>query len=103
LEIKPNTFGLVVPSVTSYTSYTSNTSKSRRKLWKYWKRRNPMAKKKPDGTVTHTIFLPDEVHKQVAAIAGYGNADDLIIECVREAMKPRWAKWLKQELKKSEL
>ena len=56
-----------------------------------------MPKQKPPGTTTHTIFLPDEVHKQIAAIAGYGGADDLIIECVIEAMKPRWAKWLKQE------
>jgi hypothetical protein len=59
-----------------------------------------MPKQKPPGTVTHTIFLPNAVHKQVAAVAGHGGVDDLIIECVTEAMKPRWAKWLKQEYKK---
>lgn len=59
-----------------------------------------MPKQKPPGTVTHTIFLPEAVHKQVATIAGYGEADDLIVECVTEAMKPRWEKWLKREYKK---
>jgi hypothetical protein len=58
-----------------------------------------MPKQRPPGTVTHTIFLPDEVHKQVASVAGYGEADDLIIECITEAMKPRWEKWLKQQAK----
>jgi hypothetical protein len=59
-----------------------------------------MGKSKPPGTTTHTLYLPDAIHKQVATVAGYGGADDLIIECIAEAMKPRWAKWLKQEYKK---
>lgn len=59
-----------------------------------------MPKEKPPGTITHTVYLPEQLHKQVATVAGYGKADDLIIECVTEAMKSRWAKWLKQEVKK---
>jgi hypothetical protein len=59
-----------------------------------------MGKSKPPGTTTHTIYLPDAIHTQVASVAGYGGADDLIIECIREAMKPRWAKWLREETEK---
>jgi hypothetical protein len=58
-----------------------------------------MPKQRPPGTTTHTIFLPAEVHKQVTSVAGYGEVDDLIVECVTEAMKPRWGKWLKQQAK----
>jgi hypothetical protein len=59
-----------------------------------------MPKQKPPGTVTHTLFLPEEVHKQITTIADYGKADDLIVECITQAMKPRWKKWLKQENEK---
>jgi len=59
-----------------------------------------MPKQRPPGTVTHTIFLPDEVHKQVTTVAGYGAVDDLIVECVKEAMEGRWREWVKQQAKK---
>jgi hypothetical protein len=59
-----------------------------------------MPKTKPPGTVSHQIFLPEELHKQVTTVASYGQADDLIVECIAEAMKPRWQKWLKREVKK---
>lgn len=64
-----------------------------------------MAKKQPVGTVSHTIFLPEELHKQVSVVAGYGHADELIVECLTEAMKLRWVRWVRQEnekLKRSE-
>jgi hypothetical protein len=59
-----------------------------------------MPKQRPPGTITHTVFLPEELHKQVTTLAEYGAADDLIIECISEAMKPRWEKWLTQEYNK---
>lgn len=59
-----------------------------------------MAKPKPAGTVTHTIFLPEAVHKQIIALAPYGEADDLIVECVVEAIKPRWEQWITDECEK---
>jgi len=58
-----------------------------------------MSKTKPPGTVTHQIFLPEALHKQVTTIASYGAADDLIIECVSEAMERRWNEWVKQQAK----
>jgi len=59
-----------------------------------------MPKTKPPGTVTHTIFLPEEIHRQVTTVAKYGEADDLIVECVAEGMRQRWAKFIKGEYKK---
>ena len=56
-----------------------------------------MAKKQPPGTVGHTIFLPETLHKQLTTLADYGKADDLLIECLTEAIKPRWAKWIKKQ------
>jgi hypothetical protein len=35
-----------------------------------------MAKKKPPNTVTHQVFLPDELPRKVTALANYGQADD---------------------------
>jgi hypothetical protein len=61
-----------------------------------------LPKKKPPGTVTHQIFLPEELHKKVATVAPYGSVDDLIIECVAEAMEPRWQNWLRREVEKIE-
>jgi hypothetical protein len=59
-----------------------------------------MSKQKPPGTVSRTLYLPDELHRQITALASHGEVDALIIECLTEAMKPRWAKWLKREMKK---
>jgi hypothetical protein len=59
-----------------------------------------MGKPQPPDTVSHHIFLPAEVHKKVTALAKYGKADDLIVECVAEAIEPRWKRWLKQEYAK---
>jgi hypothetical protein len=56
-----------------------------------------MAKKKPEGTVSHQIFLSTELHKRVTTLAEYGKADSLIVECVTEAIEPRWKRWLKKE------
>ena len=56
-----------------------------------------MPKQKTPGTVTHTIFLPEEVHRQITRITPYGGANDLIVECVTEAIKPRYQRWVKQE------
>jgi len=60
-----------------------------------------MAKIKPPGTVTHQIFLPEALHKKITSVAAYGTADDLIVECVSEAMEKRWNEWLKQQAKES--
>ena len=59
-----------------------------------------MGKQRPPGTRIHTLYVPEDVHKQVASVAGYGAADDLIIECLREAMRPRWKKWLAEQTEK---
>jgi len=60
-----------------------------------------MGKIQPPGTVTHTVFLPTELHKKVSAVAPDGQtADDIIVECVKEAMEKRWKDWLAQEAKK---
>jgi hypothetical protein len=58
-----------------------------------------MPKQRPPGTKSRTIYLPDELHRQVTSVAAYGEVDDLIVECLTEAMKPRWEKWLKQKVK----
>lgn len=58
-----------------------------------------MAKKQPPGTVPHTIFLPEELHGRVKAMAPYGTADDLIVECVKEAIEGRWREWVKKQAK----
>jgi len=59
-----------------------------------------MPKKKPPGTVSHTVFLPEDLHKKVTTLAKYGEADDLIVECTAEAIEPRWKRWLRQEMSK---
>ena len=57
-----------------------------------------MGKTQPPGTVTHTVFLPTDLHRKVTAIAPDGRtADDVIIECVRDSMEQRWKEWLKKE------
>lgn len=56
-----------------------------------------MGKPRPPGTVPHTIFLPEELHKRVKAMASHGTTDDLIIECVKEGMEKRWKEWVKQQ------
>ena len=58
-----------------------------------------MAKKQPPDTKTHTIFLPNEVHNRVKTLAGYGEVDALIVECVKEAIEWRWREWMKQQAK----
>jgi hypothetical protein len=58
-----------------------------------------MAKRQPPDTVSRTLFLPNELHKRIASVARYGETDDLIIECLTEAMKPRWEEWLKRQAK----
>jgi len=59
-----------------------------------------MGKAQPKDTVSHYIFLPKELHERVTKVAKYGEADDLIIECVSEAMEKRWREWLRHEAKK---
>lgn len=56
-----------------------------------------MGKTKPPDCVSHQIFLPNEVHKKVTTLAKYGEADSLIVECVIEAIEPRWKQWIAQE------
>jgi hypothetical protein len=56
-----------------------------------------MAKTKPPGTIAHQIFLPEALHKKVTALAPYGSADDLIVDCIGEAMEKRWNEWVKQQ------
>jgi hypothetical protein len=60
-----------------------------------------MAKKKPPNTVTHQVFLPDELHRKVTALANYGQADDFIVECLMEAIEPRRQQWLEKEVAKT--
>jgi hypothetical protein len=56
-----------------------------------------MGKQQPAGTVSRTLFLPEELHRKVTSMARHGEADILIIDCLEEAIKPRWAAWLKEE------
>jgi hypothetical protein len=58
-----------------------------------------MAKTKPPGTVSHQIFVPEALHHKLTAVAPYGTVDDLIIECITEAMEKRWIEWMKREAK----
>lgn len=50
--------------------------------------------------MAHTIYVPSELHDRIKTLARYGTADDLIIECITESVRPRWEKWLKQEYEK---
>jgi hypothetical protein len=57
-----------------------------------------MGKAQPPGTVTHTVFLPTDLHRKVSAVAPIGKtADDVIVECVEESMKQRYKEWLLNE------
>jgi hypothetical protein len=38
-----------------------------------------------------------ELHKKFTTLAAYGGSDELIVECITEAIEPRWKRWLKQE------
>jgi len=35
-------------------------------------------------------------------MSGHGEMDNLIIECLTEAIQPRWRRWLEQEVKKDQ-
>lgn len=59
-----------------------------------------MAKEQPPNTASRTIFVPLELNKKLTAMAEHGKVDDLIFECLEEAVAPRWSKWLKAELAK---
>jgi hypothetical protein len=60
-----------------------------------------MGKPQPPGTVTHTIFLPTDLHRKVSAVAPDGKtADDVIVECVEEAMRERYKEWILNEAQK---
>ena len=58
-----------------------------------------MAKPKPPGTITHTLFVPEGLHEKLTSVAPYGTVDDLIIECISEAMEKRWIEWMKRKAK----
>ena len=57
-----------------------------------------MAKKQPPGTVGHTLFLPEDLHRKIVRLSTYGKADDLIIECLTKEIEPRYQRWLQEEL-----
>jgi hypothetical protein len=59
-----------------------------------------MAKLQPPNTVSHQLFLPIDLDKKAKMLAEYGKVDALIIECLEEAIGPRYEKWLKHELAK---
>jgi hypothetical protein len=57
-----------------------------------------MAKKRPPGTVGHTLFLPEDLHRKIVRLSTYGKADDLIIECLTKEIEPRYQRWLEEEI-----
>jgi hypothetical protein len=57
-----------------------------------------MAKKQPPGTVGHTLFLPEDLHRKIVRLSTYGKADDLIIECLIKEIEARYQGWLQEEL-----
>jgi hypothetical protein len=59
-----------------------------------------MAKPQPPDTKSKTIYIPLDLHTKITRIAGYGKVDPLIIECLEEAIEPRYEKWVKEELAK---
>jgi hypothetical protein len=56
--------------------------------------------KKPPGTVTVPVHLPEDLHYKVIRIATRGGASQLIVECATEAIEAQWRRWLKQETAK---
>jgi hypothetical protein len=57
--------------------------------------------KKPPGTVTVLVHLPEDLHYKVTRIAARGKASELIVECLQETVPKRWNEWLKQEAGKA--
>jgi hypothetical protein len=49
-----------------------------------------MRKSKPDGTVSHQIYLPEDADRKLKTIAKYGTWDDAIVECAVEGIEARW-------------
>jgi hypothetical protein len=49
-----------------------------------------MRKSKPDGTVSHQIYLPEDADQKLKTIAKYGKWDDVIVECAVEGIEARW-------------
>lgn len=56
--------------------------------------------KKPPGTTTVPVHLPNDLHRKVITIAGRGKASELIVKCVREPISKLWAEWINAEHKK---
>jgi hypothetical protein len=49
--------------------------------------------RQPPNTKSKTIYLPVELHAKLTRVAGYGKVEQLIIECLEEAIAPRYKKW----------
>jgi hypothetical protein len=52
-------------------------------------------------TVSRQISLPRELAEKLRSVAGYEKSvEEVIIECLQEAIRPRYEKWVKQEYEK---
>jgi hypothetical protein len=56
--------------------------------------------KKPPGTVTVPVHLPEDLHRKVIRMAERGKLSDLIVECAADRIETRWGEWLAQEMAK---
>ena len=61
-----------------------------------------MGKQAPPGHITWPFHVPQELHDKVCNVAGRGRVNDLYMECVEESMKPRYTRWLKDQLRAEE-
>ena len=57
-----------------------------------------MALPPKDAVVKRQVRLPMDLAEKLRNVAGYGNVEDLIIECLEEAITPRYRKWLNDKV-----
>jgi len=56
-----------------------------------------MGQKKPPNTVSVGLFLPDELHRRITAMATPKAIPDYTTEVLQDAVDELWPKWLKAE------
>ena len=55
-----------------------------------------MAKTKPPGYNSLNVYLPEDLHNKIKSLVKFGKANDLIVECLAEAIAPRWKEWIER-------
>jgi hypothetical protein len=57
-----------------------------------------MAKKQPAGTTGRIIYIPNDLQVKLRALTSHGGMDELIIQCIRTAIEPRWREYSQSQL-----